>query len=80
MAKTMQVRLETLRRAREITGSSTLLAARLAVSSRTADAWLSGRQPIPQDIFELAAEIVLVDDMARAAGDRRREPRAHHVR
>lgn len=76
----MHLRLRTLQRARAILGSSTLLGARLAVSTRSVDAWLSGVQPIPQDIFELATEIVLVDDLARAAGDRRRQPRQAAVR
>ena len=71
----MHVRLQTLQRARDILGTPTLLSARLAVSTNRVEQWLSGHQPIPQDIFEMATEIVLLDDMARAAGDRRREPR-----
>jgi hypothetical protein len=37
--------------------------------------WLSGRATVPESVFLVAVDIVMRDDLARAAQDRRAAPR-----
>jgi DNA-binding transcriptional regulator YdaS (Cro superfamily) len=64
-----------LSRALEICGSWSTLCIRLGVSEHSLTLWLEGRAELPARIFLKAADMVLEDDVVRAAGDRRKEPR-----
>ena len=64
-----------LKRAAEICGSYSVLCARLGVSAFMLRAWIEGNSQLPDNIFLIAADIVLEDDIARAAQDRRINPR-----
>jgi hypothetical protein len=70
-----ELRLTVLRRAAEISGGSSQLRARLGVESHALELWLSGRATPPESVFLLAVDLVLRDDIARAAQDRRTAPR-----
>ena len=48
----------TLQRALEFVGSRERLAARLAISHEELDDYLSGRRPIPNEVFLAALDIV----------------------
>ncbi len=73
----MQPRL--LARATEILGGEEPLCRRLAVSRIQLRAWLTRQAKIPDRVFLSVVDIVLRDDVERAAEDRRREPRGHAV-
>lgn len=64
-----------LKRAAEICGGYSLLCGLLGVSELRLRQWIDGKQPLPDDLFLKAADIVLEDDIARAAQDRRTNPR-----
>ena len=64
-----------LRRAAEICGGDSVLAAHLGVSQIKLRAWLDARSALPESVFLKAADIVLEDDIARAKQDRRLTPR-----
>ena len=64
-----------LKRAAEICGGYNALCVRLGVNAYWLRAWLDGRSRLPDDVFLKAADIVLEDDIARAAQDRRINPR-----
>jgi hypothetical protein len=64
-----------LKRAIEICGGWSALCARLGVSEHRLGAWLEGSARLPQQVFLKLADIVLADDIAWAAQDRRSEPR-----
>lgn len=64
-----------LKRAAEICGGYSVLCARLGVSEFKLRAWIEGKSPLPESAFLIAADIVLDDDVARAAQDRRTNPR-----
>ena len=64
-----------LKRAAEICGGYAVLAAHLGVSEFKIRRWLEGKAPLPDPVFLKAADIVLEDDIARAAQDRRLNPR-----
>jgi hypothetical protein len=64
-----------LRRAAEIIGGYAELAAHLGVTEFKVRAWVEGKSRLPDDVFLKAADIVLQDDIARAAQDRRIKPR-----
>lgn len=64
-----------LQRASEICGGRIALCAHLGASEHRVKLWLEGRAKLPEDVFLKAADIVLEDDVARAAHDRRRAPR-----
>ena len=70
-----ELRLTVLRRAAEIAGGSAALHGRLNVEPHALELWLSGRATVPDWVFFLAVDIVVHDDMARAAQDRRAAPR-----
>jgi DNA-binding transcriptional regulator YdaS (Cro superfamily) len=69
------LRQQVLHRALELAGGRTLLCAMLGVSQSRLDGWLEGRLEIPDETFDAAVAMVLMDDLARAAQDRRAEPR-----
>jgi hypothetical protein len=60
-----------LRRAAAIAGGLVPLGARIRVDVTLLERWLSGDRKIPDAIFLRLVDIVLQDDMARAAQDRR---------
>ena len=64
-----------LQRVVEICGGFEAARSKLAVSEHSLRLWLDGRASLPQRVFLRAADIVLEDDIARAANDRRRAPR-----
>lgn len=65
-----------LKRAAEICGGYSVLCARLGVSEWRLRSWLDNEAALPDQAFLVAADIVLEDDIARAAQDRRLNPRA----
>ena len=65
-----------LNRSIEIAGGMRLLCARLGVPEHAVHLWLQGQAQIPDRVFLAAADLVLEDDIARAAQDRRHIPRA----
>jgi len=64
-----------LKRATEICGGFGALALRLAVSELQLKSWSNGNTRLPDQVFLRVADIVLEDDIARAAQDRRINPR-----
>jgi hypothetical protein len=64
-----------LKRAAEICGGDSVLCAKLGVSAFKLRAWIEGNSELPDNVFLIAADIVLEDDIARAAQDRRTNPR-----
>ena len=70
-----------LKRAAEICGGYSVLCAELGVSEFRLRQWLEGKASMPDPVFLKAADIVLEDDIARAAQDRRNTPRVRpHAR
>lgn len=65
-----------LKRAIEIAGGARPLCARLGANDHSLQLWIQGRAQIPERVFLAAADLVLDDDIARAAQDRRHTPRA----
>lgn len=70
-----ELRVTVLRRAADIAGGSAALQQRLNVESHALELWLSGRATVPEWAFLLAVDLVVRDDVARAAQDRRAAPR-----
>jgi len=70
-----ELRLTVLRRAVDIAGGSAALSAALNVEQHRIELWLNGRATLPHWVFLLAVDMVLRDDIARAAQDRRSAPR-----
>lgn len=66
------IKLEVVRRACDIAGGSERLSERLGVEIHTIRFWLAGRATPPESAFLRLVDIVLEDDIARAAQDRRR--------
>jgi len=64
-----------LKRGLEICGGSTALCVRLGVSNHALLLWVDGAAQLPQRAFKQLTDIVLQDDVARAAGDRRKRAR-----
>jgi hypothetical protein len=64
-----------LGRAAEICGGWSALCVRLGVEGHSMKLWIEGKARLPERIFLKAADIVLEDDIARAAQDRRGAPR-----
>jgi len=65
-----------LGRVAEICGGWSALCVRLGVEGHSMKLWIEGKARLPERIFLKAADIVLEDDIARAAQDRRAVPRA----
>jgi hypothetical protein len=72
--------LTVLRRAIEIKGGEEPLAKALGVGRVRVTLWKTGRLPIPEYIFMALVDVVLRDDVTRAAQDRRQLPRPRTVR
>ena len=70
-----ELRVTVLRRAADIAGGSPVLRQRLNVEQHSLELWLSGRATVPEWVFLLAVDLVVRDDIARAAQDRRTGPR-----
>lgn len=64
-----------LTRAAEIAGGSERLCEYLGVSPQCLDRWRTAHDRLPDDVFLKIVDMVLRDDMARASGDRRQQPR-----
>jgi hypothetical protein len=64
-----------LARAAEICGGWNALCIRLGVEAHSMKLWVDGKAGLPERVFLKAADIVLDDDIARAAQDRRVGPR-----
>jgi hypothetical protein len=64
-----------LRRAADIAGGSPALQQRLMVEPHALELWLSGRATVPEWVFLVAVDLVVRDDLVRAAQDRRATPR-----
>ena len=64
-----------LKRAAQITGGYAQLCEYLGVSDARLRLWLAGSVRLPDPIFLRAVDLVLQDDIARAAHDRRQRPR-----
>jgi hypothetical protein len=73
-----ELRMTVLRRAADITGGSSALQQRLNVEEHALELWLSGRATVPESVFMQAVDLVVRDDIARAAQDRRAMPREEH--
>ncbi len=71
----MQPRL--LDRATEILGGEDALSERLGVPEAQVALWRSRQARLPDEVFLRIVDIVLRDDVERAADDRRKEPRRH---
>lgn len=63
-------------RAAEIFGGLPALAQHLGVAEHALGLWATGKASAPVGIVEVLVDLVLKDDIARAKGDRRHEPRA----
>jgi hypothetical protein len=74
----IQARL--LQRAIVITGGEARLASLLQIPEHSLRFWLEGRARLPDHVFLLVVDLVLADDEARAAQDRRSEPRERENR
>ena len=67
-----------LERAVQIAGSDANLAARLSVDEHTVWFWRTERARLPDRLFHALVDMILDDDLARAASDRRTQPRTRH--
>ena len=70
MDRELKARL--IQRACEIVGGRERLATRLDVEPHALEFWLSGRATPPERVFMMVVDMVLDDDVARAAQDRRK--------
>jgi DNA-binding transcriptional regulator YdaS (Cro superfamily) len=62
-------------RAIDICGSAKALCAQLGVEEHSVRLWMAERARAPERIFLAVVDLILEDDLARAAQDRRRAPR-----
>jgi hypothetical protein len=70
-----ELRVTVLRRAAGIAGGSAALQQRLNVEQHALELWLSNRATVPEWVFLQAVDLVVRDDIRRAAQDRRTSPR-----
>jgi hypothetical protein len=70
-----ELRMTVLRRAADIAGGSAALQQTLNVEQHALELWLSGRATVPEWVFFMAIDLVVRDDIRRAAQDRRTSPR-----
>jgi hypothetical protein len=75
LVRVLHFQTRLLRRAAEIAGDAPALAASLGVAEESLGIWMNGKAKMPDAVFLAAADLVLEDDIARAAHDRRHEPR-----
>lgn len=64
-----------LARAMEIAGGRGELVSLLNVEDHAFGLWLAGRATLPDRVFRALVDLILEDDIARAAQDRRAMPR-----
>lgn len=67
-----ELKARLLRRACDIAGGRERLATRLGVEVHALEFWMSGRATPPERVFLGVVDMVLEDDLARAAQDRRK--------
>jgi transposase-like protein len=65
-----------IKRAIQITGNAKQLCRQLGVNEHALQLWLDGRATAPGPVFQALIDLVLQDDLARAAQDRRSRPRS----
>jgi hypothetical protein len=65
-----------IKRAIAITGDAKELCRRLGVNQHSLQLWLDGRATAPGPVFQALIDLILDDDLMRAAQDRRSQPRA----
>jgi hypothetical protein len=63
------------KRAVEIVGDAEKLCTKLHVDAHSLQLWLEGRATAPGWVLQLVIDVILDDDLARAAQDRRHQPR-----
>jgi len=71
-----ELRRRALERAITIAGGAKELRRRFNLADHQLEFWLRGRAGIPDSVFDAAVDLILEDDIARAAQDRRDGPRA----
>jgi hypothetical protein len=64
-----------IKRAIEITGDAKKLCRQLGVNEHALQLWLDGRATAPSPVFQALIDLILEDDLLRAAQDRRSQPR-----
>ena len=70
-----ELRRRALERALAIAGGNKHLCSRFKLSDHQLEFWLQGRAKVPNEVFDAAVDLILEDDIARAAQDRRESPR-----
>jgi hypothetical protein len=65
-----------IKRAIEITGDAKKLCRQLGVNEHALQLWSDGRATAPGPVFQALIDLILEDDLARAAQDRRSHPRS----
>jgi hypothetical protein len=69
-----------IRRALEVTGGFSALCARLGANEHAVRMWLDNRATAPTKVLHELIDLILEDDVARAAQDRRQQPRTQESR
>jgi hypothetical protein len=64
------------KRAVEIAGDAQKLGNKLHVDPHSLHLWLEGRATAPGWVLQLVIDLIVDDDLARAAQDRRQQPRS----
>src|SRR5688572_19462412 len=64
-----------IKRAIEIAGDANRLCRKLGVNEHARQLWVDGRATAPGPVFQALIDLILDDDLARAAQDRRSHPR-----
>jgi DNA-binding transcriptional regulator YdaS (Cro superfamily) len=75
-----ETRRRALMRAVEILGGRSALCTRLGIGDHSMERWLQGRSRIPDGVFCQIVDVIMEDDIRRAAQDRRSQPRQEGVR
>ena len=70
-----ELRRRALERAIEIAGGTRALCDRLGAEEHAVELWRKGQARVPTHVFDAAVDLILADDIARAAQDRRDRPR-----
>lgn len=65
-----------IERATQIAGDTSALCLRLGVHEHSIKLWIEDRAAMPGRVFLALADLVLEDDISRAAQDRRLRPRS----
>ena len=78
--RVLDLQVTLLKRAADIAGGYERLCMYLGVSEVRCELWRRARLRVPDPVFLKLVDLVLQDDLARAADDRRRQPRRSEVR